>query len=147
MGEGQVSFATSIPALHSLCNSGDQRALSHGPGRPQRSNRQKFRNCRPSKEQLKPLAFHKHVCFSVPQFPYLYKFSGGQGPSEKETLKKMSVLPGQGSPSAAPALNSKVAGKMAMPLYGDRQQVKCILGKHKKTIYSLRRSQWPLQET
>lgn len=44
-------------------------------------------------------------------------------------------------------INSKVAGKMAMPLYGDHQQAKCILGKYKKTIYSLRRSQWLLPET
>lgn len=46
----------------------------------------------------------------MPQFPYLYKFSGGQGPSEKETLKKMSVLPGQGSPSAAPVLHKLQGG-------------------------------------
>ena len=103
-------------------------------------DREKFQNCQPSEEQLKPLAFHKHLCFSVSQFPYLYKFSGVQGPSEKEIMKKMSVFPGQSSPSAASALNnSKVAVKMAKPFYGESQQAKCIVGKHKKTIYSLRR--------
>ena len=47
---------------------------------------------------LKPLVFHKHFYFPVPRFPYLYTFSGVQGPGEKETIKTMCIVPGQGGP-------------------------------------------------
>lgn len=148
-GEGQVSSALSAPALQAFYNSGDQGDLCHGPGRPQRTDRSSGTASHPkSNLNLWPST---NTCISLCLcFPPYTSFLVGRVPGRKKAQERH--LPP--SPGARRAhgqhrhlINSKEAGKMAVPFHGDSQQAQCILGKHKETIYSPRRPQWPLPET
>lgn len=108
-GEGQVSSASSVPALHILCNSGDPGDLCHGPGRPQRTDRSSGIVSHPkSNLNLWPSTnTYISLCLCFP--PYT-SFLVGRVPGRKKARERCLAPPGQESPWAAPASHKLQGG-------------------------------------
>lgn len=104
--EGWLSLVRSLATPRTLWKAGDHSALNHRP-RGQGGRTDVLEN---HHLQLKPLAFHKHLCFPLPRFPHPYEFSGVCGPGEKETIKTTRIILFQRGPSVVLARNNPQGG-------------------------------------